>query len=338
MNSLERTRKRLLGETPDRIPAHPLFMTYAARRIGVLYSDYVRDYRILARGQLALLERFDTLDVVSCCSDAWREAADCGAELAWHDHLPPTCRRPVLDGPETLARLRMPDPEGGGRMSDRLEAVRLFASRVKGHTPILGWVEGPLAEAVNLLGMDALLVATLEQPEFVAALMDWTTELATRFAKAQVAAGADIIGLGDAAASLVSPEYYAAEVAPRERAVIGAIHEAGAFARLHICGNVHGKFAAMDSTGADLIDIDYPQTLAEARRGGIRPAVCLCGNLHPVAQLRDAAPERVAADLAEAHRQAGEAFILAPGCEVPPDTPDAPLRAFFASAYAHGAR
>jgi uroporphyrinogen-III decarboxylase len=158
--------------------------------------------------------------------------------------------------------------------------------------------------------------------------MDWTTELETRFALAQVDAGADMIGIGDAAASLVAPDYYATEVDPREKRIVDAIHRAGARVRLHICGDVHGKFRTMADTNADLIDIDFPQTLAEVR-AHVGPDVCLAGNVHPVEILYRGTPDAVRQALQQCRDEAGERYILAAGCEIPPGTSDPNLRAMF---------
>jgi MtaA/CmuA family methyltransferase len=330
MNSSERVAARLRGDPVDRLPAQPLFMIYVADLLGVSYADYVRDHRTLVRGQLALAERFP-IDVVSCCSDAWREAADCGARLVYRDRQPPSSPHPLLRAPEDLARLPMPDPATGLRMTDRLKAIQLLAAAVRGEVPILGWVEGPLASAVNLYGMNEFLLATRRQLAFARDLLDWTAALAIRFARAQAAAGADMIGVGDAAASLISPHFYRAEVAPRERQIVRAIHDSGAVARLHICGDIRGKFADLAATGADLIDVDANQTIAEVR-SAVGANVCLAGNLHPVHRILNSSPNQILADLAECHRQAGMRYILAAGCEIPPGTPDENAAALFAYA------
>jgi MtaA/CmuA family methyltransferase len=311
----------------DRLPAHPLFMIYAADLVGASYADYVRDHRVLVEGQLALLERFP-IDVVSCCSDAWREAHDCGVELLYAEHEPPRARGPILAEPADLAGLRMPDPRGGGRMTDRIRAIEAFAGQVAGEVCILGWVEGPCAEAADLYGLNAFMVATLADPEFARALMDWVTEMEIQFAVAQVEAGADMIGIGDSAASLVSPAFYEDEVLPREVRIVDAIHAAGAVARLHICGSLHGKFAGLAETRADLIDVDYPQSVGEVR-AAVGPEVCLAGNLHPVEVILRGTPAGIRKGFARCHAEAGERYVLAAGCEIPPGTPEENVRAMF---------
>ena len=213
-------------------------------------------------------------------------------------------------------------------MTDRIEAVRRFSDEVGDEVPIQGWIEGPAAEAADLFGMEDFLMATLMDPDFAGELMDWVVEMETRFALAQVEAGAHLIGMGDAAASLLSPEYYREETAPRERRIVEAIHEAGAAVRLHICGSVEGKFEAMAGTGADILDIDFPQSIASVRKA-VGPGVCLSGNVHPTEGVYRGTPEGVRAAFAACHEEAGERYILGAGCEIPPGTPEANLRAMF---------
>ncbi|HBC87916.1 MAG TPA: hypothetical protein DCZ94_13260 [Lentisphaeria bacterium] len=63
-------------------------------------------------------------------------------------------------------------------------------------------------------------------------------ENAANFAKYQIDAGADIIGVGDAAASLVGSQIYEEFVFPYEKKLIDKIHSMGGLVRLHICGNM----------------------------------------------------------------------------------------------------
>ena len=334
MTSLERTWARMDGKPVDRLPALPIFMIYNCDLLGRTYDQYCKDPRVLVEGNMKLLEQTG-IDCVSCCAYAFAEAADCGAELEYSDHQPPSCRDHILKSPADLLKLKKPDPHGGGRMTDRLTAIQLYREKVGNSVPIQGWVEGPLAQAADLRGINDVLLETTTEPGFVRDLMDWVVEMEIEFARAQVAAGANLIGLGDAAASLVSPKYYAAEVAPREKKIVDAIHAAGARVRLHICGNIKGKLKEIAKLGVDLLDVDYLQTMKEVRRE-VGPNLCLAGNLDPVRQIKNSTPKQIFADFAETHRQAGERYILAAGCEVPPGTPKENVEAMFE--YARGAR
>ena len=56
-----------------------------------------------------------------------------------------------------MTSLAPPDPYGGGRMTDRLEAIAAFRAQVGGEVPILGWVEGALAQAIERLKREIVL-------------------------------------------------------------------------------------------------------------------------------------------------------------------------------------
>ena len=175
----------------DRLPALPIFMIYACDLIGRKYDEYCKDPRVLVEGNMALVERYG-IDVVSCCCYAFAETADCGAELEYFDHQPPACRSHVIQSPDDFRRLKKPDPRGGGRMTDRLKAIQLYRERVGDTIPIQGWVEGPLAQAADLRGINDVLLETKTEPEFVRDLMDWVVEMEIDYAKAQIETGATI--------------------------------------------------------------------------------------------------------------------------------------------------
>ena len=86
-----------------------------------------------------------------------------------------------------------------------------------------------------------------------------------------------IPGIGDAAASLVGADLYERHVLPHEQKLIAAIHEAGAWAKLHICGNISTIVGQMAQTQADILDVDWMVPLDKAR-DQVGPDVTLCGN------------------------------------------------------------
>ena len=212
-------------------------------------------------------------------------------------------------------------------MHDRVKGVAEFRKRVGGKLLIEGWVEGPCAEGADLRGINSLMVDFLDDAAFVRDLFAFCVEMGTGFAKAQVEAGADVIGIGDAAASLVGPEIYREFVWPYEKVLVDAIQQMGARTRLHICGNTTAILPEIGRLGCDIVDLDYPVSVAAAR-AAMGPRQILLGNLDPVRGVRNGTPEGIRAALAECHRQAGERFIVGAGCEIPRDTKPENVRAF----------
>jgi MtaA/CmuA family methyltransferase len=321
MNGYQRVLAMLEGRPVDRLPLMPITMMFAADQIGVPYGCYAQDHRVLVEAQLRTAERFE-FDYVSCISDPAREAADCGAKIQWFDDQPPAIdeANALLADKRTLARLEVPDPLGGGRMHDRVQAAALLREQVGGQRLVEGWVEGPCAEAADLRGINTLMLDFFDDPAFIRDLFEFILDMEVRFARAQVEAGADLIGVGDAAASLIGPQFYEEFVWPYEKRLVDAIHALGAKVRLHICGNINRILKPIGQLGCDIVDLDYMVPVDRARQA-MGPDQVLLGNLHPVAMLYQGTPETITMALAECCRQAGGRYIIGAGCEVPRQTP-----------------
>lgn len=320
MNGYERLIGMMKGEPVDQVPLMPITMMFAADLAGIPYGEYAADYRKLVEAQLKTAERFE-FDYVSCISDPAREATDCGANVQFYADQPPAIdeTRALLADKTTLAGLKAPDPLGGGRMHDRVRAVELFKERIGGQLLIEGWIEGPCAEAADLRGINSLMIDFFDDPTFVRDLFEFIVEMELAFAKAQIDAGADILGMGDAAASLVGPQIYEEFVLPYERRIMDGIHDMGGRVRLHICGNTSKSLEAIGSLKADLVDLDFMVSVAAAREA-MGPEQTFTGNIDPVAVLRNGTPEGVTAAIAQCHKEAGTRYVVAAGCEVTRDT------------------
>ncbi len=321
MNGRERILAVLEGRPADCLPQMPITMMFAADQLGVPYGKYATDHQLLVEAQILTAERFD-FDYVSCISDPTREATDCGAAIQFFDDQPPAIdeSRALLADKRTLAKLEIPDPLGGGRMHDRVRAAALLKQRIGGQKLIEGWIEGPCAEAADLRGINVLMTDFFDDPDFVRELFEFILQMELRFAQAQVDAGIDIMGIGDAAASLVGPKIYQELVLPYEKRMVDAVHAMGVKVRLHICGNIGRILPGIGSLACDLVDVDYMVPLAQARQE-MGPDQVLSGNIDPVSVLQRGTPESITAAVAECHRQAAPRYILAAGCEIPRDTP-----------------
>jgi MtaA/CmuA family methyltransferase len=338
MNSRERVRAMIETGDSDRLPLMPITMMFASDLHGSSYRDYAADHRVLVAAQTETADRFG-FDYVSAISDPAREASDLGAAIEWFDNQPPAINegRSLLADKAKFAALRVPDPVQGRRMSDRVAGVSLLRQRA-GHDRIIeGWVEGPCAMAADLRGLNALMTDFTDDEAFVRDLFEFVVEMETAFGRAQGTVGADLIGIGDAAASLVGPRIYGEFVLPYEKKLIENLRRAGLLTRLHICGRTRRIVGGMGQTGADIIDLDYPTSLADGRRE-TRPDQVLLGNVDPVRVLQQGTAEQVTGAFAECHRQAGARYIVGAGCEIPRGTPNENVSAMCDYARSHSPR
>jgi MtaA/CmuA family methyltransferase len=335
MTGYERLFAHLAGEPVDHLPQLPIVMMFAADQIGQPYGKYASDYRVLAEGQIATAEKFG-FDYVSTISDPAREAADCGATIVYFEDQPPAIKESeaLLRDKRVLGSLQVPDPAGGGRMHDRIKAIGLLKEKIAGELPVEGWIEGPCAQAADLRGINNVMMDFFDEPEFLHELFEFIVEMELRFAKAQVDAGADWIGIGDAAASLVGPRIYKEFVFPHAKKMVDALHAMGTKVRLHICGNTSRILTDMGKLECDIVELDSMVSMAEASRS-LPPGTFLLGNIDPVAVLRNGTPESIAKAVSECHRQVGSRYIVGAGCEVPRDTPPENLMALRDYARSH---
>jgi len=325
MTSYQRLISRLSGEPVDRPPNFNIYMTFAARHIGRSLSAYYQDHRVLVEANLAMIEDFD-VDIAQAISDPYRETADFGAVVLFPEDGLPFCSTPLLGDPDDLATLVLPDPSSGRRMSDRLEAVRSMREQLGDEVPVMGWVEGALAEAADLRGSTDLLMDIYDRPEWLLELLEKCTEVAISFARLQVKAGAHIIGLGDAIASQISPAMYRQYALPYEKRIFAAVQEMGALTRLHICGDTTRLLSDMAESGADIIDLDWMVDM-EAATENLGSHVPLCGNFDPVAVMLQGTPEKVYKATFDCMEAGGARCFSAAGCEIPEGTPHENLRA-----------
>jgi MtaA/CmuA family methyltransferase len=328
MNGRERILAHLDGRPIDRLPVMPITMQLACDLIGAKYRQYESDYRVLAEGQSRVAEQFD-FDYVNTMSDPGREAADCGAVLEWLENSPAALveEQAVLSDKSKLARLKIPDPLAGGRMTNGVKAAALLREKIGQSKVVEGWIEGPMAEGADLRGINTIMLDFFDDPQFVRDLFEFVVEMELRFAKVQVEAGVDLIGVGDAAASLIGPELYEEFVWPSEKKLIDGLHALGTRARLHICGNTRQVVKGMGRLGCEIVDLDFLCPVSEGR-AQMGPNQVILGNVNPVAVVRGGKPGDVFQALAECHRQAGPRFIIGAGCEIPRDTPHENVRAF----------
>lgn len=337
MTGYERILATLQKRPTDSLPFTPITMMFAASEFGVDYGRYAKDHRVLTEAQIFVAEKYD-FDYVSAISDPAREAADCGAEVQFYDDQPPAIREEdaVLADKSRLETLAQPDPlRPGSRMRDRVEAAAVFKEKVKGRKWIEGWVEGPCAEGSDLRGINRLMIDFMDDPRFVHRLFEFTTHLGLAFAKAQLDAGCDVIGVGDAAASLVGPKIYREFVLPYEARLVRGIQDLGGRVRLHICGNISRSLTEIGTLQCDQVDLDFMVDVAAAREQ-MGPEQVLTTNIDPVKVLQNGTPEQITAALEKCYEDAGKTNLcIGAGCEVPRGTPRENLEAMKIFARSH---
>jgi MtaA/CmuA family methyltransferase len=313
------------GPLPDKVLFRPILMYFAAHFIGKTYGEFASDYKVLANANLRCMDEFG-LDMLGLISDPYRETSAFGAKIQYVPDGVPRCLNYVVQSMEDIIQLKNPDVYREERTYDRIKAGEMLANKTQGSIPVIGWIEGPLAEACDLAGVQNMMVQLMIDPDFVHRLMDKCMVTARDFAKAQIEAGCEIIGMGDAVCSQIDADTYNTFVKERHKELIEFIHELGGKIKLHICGDTTHLLPSYRDLNLDILDLDWQVDIGHAR-SVLGDQVILGGNINPVL-VQDKSRDEVfqlSRNLVETYRN--ERFMLSAGCEITVLTPPENLKA-----------
>ena len=339
MTSIERVRSVIRGEPVDRLPAQPMSMMFSAKHAGIPFIDYTKDGRKMAEAQLKFVEDYG-LDCLLTCSDPAREVIDIAgdASVDWFTDQGPAINeeRAALTDKLQLRTYKVPDPLGGGRMHDRVKGIEIMREKAGPGMSIVGWIEGPLALAAELRGLNTIMLDFGDDPEFVHDLLRFSADVAIAYAPAQIAAGADTMGMSDAAAGLIGPTLYEEFVWAEQKRVYDTIkkNHPDVLLRQHMCGRIDRLYPKMAELPVDIYEIDFPANL-ELAREQLGPNRTLAGKVSTITDLLEGTPEMVYEACRRCHETCGKYFIVGAGCEISPLTPPENLRAMIRYAQDH---
>lgn len=337
MNSRERILAVLEGKKPDTTPIFPkiAFANVIACE-GMTVKQYMTDPRCMADACIGAYHSFGW-DGVALHTDISSEGKALGTIYEQSENSPPVLKKYLLSDLSQLDRVKIPDPYTTESMKTVVEAVRLVKEEIGEETYILGWTNGPLNVAGQILNLDELLVLLIEEPEEVHKLLDICTEVACSYARALIDAGADMIAFGHATASssVISKNCYLEFALPYEKQLVKAIHDRGAKALTHICGNIENIIDVISQNGSDVVDFDHVCDIGRLRAKV--PGKIYRGNIDPV-MFAVGTPGEIEDAVRELLAQEGTAdmFFLGSGCEINLNTPVENLQSFVEAGRKYG--
>ncbi len=246
---------------------------------------------------------------------------------------------PVQSG-EDLDKLERPDVERAGMLPAAMQFSELQQARGAPVSVVLG---GVFTVAANICGLERLLRWLISEPELAHRLLSASREHLLDVAKRWVARfGAEcvtpIVWEGVASESLLSPRHFEAFVIAHQRTLHRQILDLGATGLcVHLCGQqsrLLPMWAEVPMGAKGVVSLGAEVDLRAAREA--LSHVALMGNVDPES-LRTASPRRVrtlALDCVERGRGHAAGFILAPGCDLQHEIPEANLRAMISAAAA----
>ena len=163
----------LAGETPSLIP-----------------DDYFTNCESMLRFQIGKIERHmatyddDYIPFLFPWYGTGVLATALGGQVLFQEKMDPVIHGAVIQRPEQVRQLSLPDPNQDGLMPRVLETIRYF--RAHSDLPVsFTDAQGPLTTALTLVGPETLFVWFYEHPSEAHELMEFCTEAFIRWVKAQ---------------------------------------------------------------------------------------------------------------------------------------------------------
>ena len=345
MAPVERIRKTLSLQEPDRVPVLPLSMAFSAKYTGIPYSDYLTKAEALAEAEVRTARAFGwdaaivSNDVAGCCGAF-------GAQVVLgRDGLSriagPAIR--IDKAKEDFERLQRKPPShylSMGRIPMMIEAVRRVKAEVDDEMAVVGWTQGPFQGVMTIFATNPSVFFLMDnEPELLNEILAWFGDFQVEYAKAMVEAGADIIGAGESAGYFMSPETFKRFVHDHEEKTYARIRALGAPVIIHCCGYVPQCIVfSPEVNPGGAIHFDHQVNLTKAKKE-IGDRITLMGNIDTNSVLQLGSPK----DVEKACRKAievaapGGGFILSGGCEIPRDMPVENMQAMVRAAQEYGA-
>lgn len=339
MNSLERMKKVLDGELPDRVPMYELTINPAVidRLVpGMGYYDFIdcMDYDAVgpnltwdALGRVRWLDESKRVFV-----DRWGVVRQFAADV-----IPVPIEAPIKSAAD-LVRYVPPDPEE----EPLLERLGELVSRFKGRraTFILGrdvWTGSYMVR-----GMENLLVDMMTEPGMVRDIVRMQVDYYKTVHRRAIEMGVDIIHLVDDYAyhsgPLMSPELFDEFLAPGLKEVVADVKEAGAYCMKHTDGDIRKILPSIAASGIDGLGPLEPEAfmvLAEVKKD--HPRLTVMGNVSCdlLARGTESDVEKSVKELIDATAPGGR-YVMSSGNSIPFSTRPENLRTMIETTKEYG--
>ena len=328
MNSLQRVKRSVAGNTIDLFPVFPEVIAFACETLGITQSNYSLDAHTMSDTLLKVRDLCD-FDGIYVSRDNLVLHQAVGGEVVFPEDDEPYSPAPVLNSIKQFNSLPFPAPQESPGMVTVLEAASIVRQRVGDSYYIQANIDsGPFEMAGILRGVQNFLLDLLsEEEQLIHKFLSFCTDVVIEYGLAMIDTGVHAIQFGDAVASLISPELYKKFVLPYQKKTVDALSMKGCDIWIHICGNSRHIIPFLKSLNIQGFEVDSAVPLSIAREL-IGSRIALKGNLDTTSILtRDI--EDVYRMTQDTIRSCGfhTGLVVSPGCGVPRMTPLENLRA-----------
>jgi len=328
LTNIERLVTTLRHREPDHVPCCPMLYGASRRLAGVSYPDFALKPEATAESLLAAFEMIGG-EAFAPAIDLSIEAADFGQQMVYPDNSTPhpDYAHPLIEDVSDYRRLERIELKEAHRMQAMLETCRILVRRIGFKGAVSGFAFSPLGVLSMMRGAEHLFRDCVNYPSEVMAALQTITDVLIPYVEAQCDIGVLGVTLDTLFASWsgLSRELWEKIEGPFVKEIAGAIRRKGYIVVVHNCGDApyfDSQIRFMEPTVITFArlpdDCSSPKELKKrygdqvVLMGYIDTALLSYGTPYDVME----ACRKQIEDLAD-----GGGFILAPGCEFPPNAP-----------------
>ncbi|MCD6323303.1 MAG: uroporphyrinogen decarboxylase family protein [Clostridiales bacterium] len=310
-------------ETTERVPWVPFVGCHGGSLIDVGADEYLKDADLIVKGQVKAAKLYEA-DGIPVSFDLQVEAEALGCDLKWEKLNPPAVSSHVLDT-KKLNDLTIPGLDAA-RIPIMMDAAIKLRKELP-DTALYGLITGPFTLALHLMGSN-LFMEMYDDPEGPLELLKFCTDVGKVMINGYIDAGCDIIALVDPMTSQISPDHFSKFVTPGCTELFSCVRDKGKLSSFFVCGHALKNLEVMCDCKPDNLSVDENIPLDVVKRICLERGVSFGGNLRLTTALLNGTEDQNSIYAFEALRTGGTTgYIIAPGCDIPYDTPIANLQA-----------
>ena len=324
MKGLELLKKAFALQPVERVPWVPFVGVHGGFLIGADAETYLKSAEKIVAGVSKAIDDYQP-DGIPVVFDLQVEAEILGCRLQWAPHNPPAViSHPLAEGIH-LSELRIPEITEG-RIPVMVDAVKELRIKYP-EIALYGLITGPFTLALHLMGTD-IFIKLFEAPDEVNEVMDFCTKVGLKMAEYLIDAGCDVIAVVDPMTSQIDPMTFETFVTPYVSAIFDDVRKKGKLSSFFVCGHAQQNIGAMCDCRPDNVSIDENIPLDFVKEIALKKGISFGGNLKLTVVLLMGNEEDAREDALACLDLGGKTgFILAPGCDLPMETPPANIKA-----------
>ena len=324
MTGKELIKKAFRLEETERIPWVPFVGCLGGKLIGKDAEEYLKSAELIVSGIDEAVKRYNP-DGLPVMFDLQIEAEALGCELVWAANNPPAVVSHPLISEKNLNDLKIPGPLDG-RIEEVMKACRQ-SSENHPDIALYGLVTGPFTLALHLLGTD-IFIKMFEDEQYVHELMAFTKSVSIFMADLYIKNGCDVVAMVDPMTSQIGPDQFRQFVLPAATEIFDFIRSKSSLGSFFVCGYAQQNIEVMCDCKPDNVSIDENIPLDYVKEICLKNNISFGGNMKLTVVLLMGTKEDCQTHAMECMELGGrKGFILAPGCDLPMDTPTENLEA-----------